>query len=95
MKIKPLFDRVVIKPDEISSSTKAGIILPQTAQERPQTGKIVAIGSGIDFENNDVGMQVKIGDTVVYNKYTGAEVKLDDSTYLLLRQIDIIGILED
>lgn len=92
--IKPLFDRVLIEPEEMDSKTKSGIILPQTAQERPQTGKVVAVGSGLDLDNNEVGMQVKVGDVVIYNKYTGAEVKYGDKTYLLIRQIDIIGILE-
>lgn len=94
MKIKPLFDRVLIKPDEKESVTKSGIVLPQTAQERPQTGRVIAVGSGIDLDNNNVGMQVSVGDTIIYNKYTGAEVKVDDETLLLLRQIDIIGIVE-
>lgn len=93
--IKPLFDRVLIEQEEMDSKTKSGILLPQTAQERPQTGKVVAIGSGIDLDNNEVGMQVKVGDVVIYNKYTGAEVKYGDKTYLLIRQIDIIGILEE
>lgn len=93
MNIKPLFDRVIILPDETSNTTKSGIVLPQTAQDRPQTGKVVAVGSGKDLENNDVGMQVEVGDTVLYNKYTGAEVKFDDKNYIILRQIDIIAVI--
>lgn len=93
MNIKPLFDRVIIEPDEINNTTKGGIVLPQTAQDRPQTGKVVAVGSGKDLENNDVGMQVSVGDTVIFNKYTGAEVKFEDKNYIILRQIDIIAVL--
>lgn len=93
MNIKPLFDRVIIEPDEINNTSKGGIVLPQTAQDRPQTGKVVAVGSGKDLENNDVGMQVNVGDTVIFNKYTGAEVKFKDKNYIILRQIDIIAVI--
>lgn len=93
MNIKPLFDRVIIEPDEINNTSKGGIVLPATSQDRPQTGKVVAVGSGKDLENNNVGMQVSIGDTVIYNKYTGAEVKLENKNYIILRQIDIIAVL--
>lgn len=93
MNIKPLFDRVIIEPDEINNTSKGGIVLPQTAQDRPQTGKVVAVGSGKDLENNDVGMQVNVGDTVIFNKYTGAEVKFEDKNYIILRQIDIIAVI--
>jgi len=93
MNIKPLFDRVIIEPDEINNTSKGGIVLPQTAQDRPQTGKVVAVGSGKDLENNEVGMQVRVGDSVIFNKYTGAEVKFEDKNYIILRQIDIIAII--
>lgn len=93
MNIKPLFDRVIIEPDEIKNTTKGGIVLPETSQDRPQTGKVVAVGSGKDLENNDVGMQVSVGDRVIYNKYTGAEVKFEDKNYIILRQIDIIAVI--
>lgn len=95
MNLKPLFDRVIIEPDEITSSTKSGIMLPQTSQDRPQTGTVVAIGCGKDFDNNDIGMFVKLNDKVIYNKYTGAEVKFEDKTYIILRQIDIVAIIEN
>lgn len=95
MNIQPLFDRVVIKPIENEHKTKSGIILPQTNQERPVMGKIVAIGSGKDIDNNDVGMQVKVGDTVLFNKYLSAEIKIEDETYTILRQIDLIAIVKD
>ncbi len=94
MKIKPLFDRVVIEPDTNDNVTPSGIVIPQTSQERPQTGKVVAIGDGVDLDNNEVGMKVKVGDQVIYSRYAGAEFKIDNTTYLILRQIDIIGIIE-
>ncbi|MBQ8430870.1 MAG: co-chaperone GroES [Clostridia bacterium] len=94
MIIKPLFDRVLIEPIENERITKSGIILPSTSQERPQTGKVIAIGSGVDIDNNDVGMMVKVGDKVLFNKYSGSEVKIEDKIYLLLRQIDLIAIIE-
>lgn len=93
MNIKPLFDRVIIEPDETSNKTKSGIVLPETSQDRPQTGTVVAVGSGKDLENNDVGMMVQVGDRVIFNKYTGAEVKIEDKNYIILRQIDIIAIM--
>ena len=91
MNIKPLFDRVVIEPEEQISLTKSGIVLPQTAQDRPQTGKVVAIGNGKDLDNNDVGMVVCVGDRVVYNKYSGVEIKIDNKEYVIMRQIDVIA----
>ena len=94
MIIKPLFDRVLIEPIENERITKSGIILPSTSQERPQTGKVIAIGSGVDIDNNDVGMMVKVGDKVLFNKYSGSEVKIEDKIYLLLRQIDLIAVIE-
>ena len=95
MKIKPLFDRVLIKAEDNEHKTKSGIILPATSQERPLTGQVIAVGSGTDIDNNQVGMQVKIGDRVLFNKYLGAEVKVDDQCYTILRQIDLIAILVD
>ena len=95
MNIKPLFDRVVIKQNIDDNVTPSGIVIPQTSQERPQTGKVVAIGDGVDLDNNNVGMKVAIGDNVVYTKYAGTEFKIDNTTYLILRQIDIIGIIEN
>jgi len=95
MKIKPLFDRVLVKPELQTTTTKSGIVLPSTSQERPQIGTVVAIGSGIDIDSNDIGMQVQIGNKVLFNKFAGSEVKLDNETLLVLRQIDIIAIMED
>ena len=95
MKITPLFDRVVIKPDLQTSTTKSGIVLPSTSQERPNIGKVIAVGSGLDIDSNNIGMQVRIGDTVLFNKFAGNEVKINDETLIVLRQIDLIAIMEE
>lgn len=94
MKFKPLYDRVVILPDGQENVTKSGIVLPETSQERPQFGEVVAIGDGTDFDGNKKGMKVKIGDQVLFNKYAGAELKLEGKTYIVMREIDIIGVME-
>lgn len=95
MKLKPLFDRVVVEPEEVKTETSSGLVLPTTSQERPFTGIVRAIGSGVDLDNNNVGMQVNIGDKVLYNKYSGAEFKIDNKTYLIIRQIDLIAIVNE
>ena len=95
MKLIPLFDRVVIKPEVQTATTKSGIVLPSTSQERPQVGKVVAVGSGLDIDSNNVGMQVRVGDIVLFNKFAGGEVKIDDETLLVIRQIDLIAIMEE
>lgn len=95
MKLIPLFDRVVIKPEVQTSTTKSGIVLPSTSQERPQVGVVTAVGSGIDIDSNNVGMQVRIGDKVLFNKFAGSEVKINDETLLVLRQVDLIAIMEE
>lgn len=95
MKLIPLFDRVVIKPEVQTSTTKSGIVLPSTSQERPQMGIVTAIGSGIDIDSNNVGMQVRVGDKVLFNKFAGSEIKVEDQTLLVLRQVDLIAIMEE
>ena len=69
--------------------------MPSTSQERPQLGKVIAIGSGLDIDSNNVGMQVRIGDTVLFNKFAGGEIKVDDETLIVIRQIDLIAIMEE
>lgn len=95
MKLIPLFDRVVIKPELQTSTTKSGIVLPSTSQERPQVGIVTAIGSGIDIDANNVGMQVRIGDKVLFNKFAGSEIKVENETLLVIRQVDLIAIMEE
>lgn len=93
--IKPLGDRVVIKVLEKEEKTKSGILLPDTAKEKPQEGQIVAVGTGKVLENGQrVALEVKEGDKVIYSKYAGTEVKLDGQDYLILSERDILAIVE-
>ncbi len=93
--IKPLADRVVIKPDEVMETTKSGIVLPDTSKEKPIEGTVVAAGPGKVTEDGKlINMSVKVGDKVLYGKYSGTEIKLDDDEYLIMREDDIFGILK-
>lgn len=92
MNIKPLYDRVIILPESEENVTKSGIVLPSTSQERPERGSVVAVGDGIDFDGNKKEMQVKVGDRVIFNKYAGVELKIEGKTYIVMREIDIIGV---
>jgi len=95
MKIKPLGDRVLVEPIE-KEEKKGGIIIPDTAKEKPQEGKVIAIGPGRRTEDGKVlPMNVKVGDKVLYGKYSGTEVKIDDKNYLILHEDDILGIIEE
>jgi len=91
-KLKPLADRVLVKPLSEEEVTKGGIILPDTAKEKPQRGEIVAVGPGrMDEEGKRIAMELKKGDKVLYAKYAGTEVKIDDDEYLILRESDILA----
>ncbi len=94
MNIKPLGDRIVIKVLEKEEKTKGGIVLPDTAKEKPQKGEVLAVGSGEIIEGKKVPLEVKVGDKIIFSKYAGTEVKLDDEEYLILRQSDVLAILE-
>ena len=95
MNIKPLADRVVVEPIEQEEMTAGGIILPETAKEKPQEGKILAAGPGDrDDEGKRIAMEVKVGDKVLYAKYSGTEVKVDGKKLLILRESDILAIVE-
>ena len=97
MKLKPIGDRVVVQPLKPEEKTKGGIVLPDTAKERPQEGKVVAVGPGKVLDNGERReMQVKVGDKVIYGKYSGTEVKLhgDDEELLILHEDDILAIVE-
>ena len=87
--IKPLADRVVIEPKEAETRTASGIFIPDTVKEKPQQGKVVAAGPG----RKDEPMEVKVGDVVLYGKYSGTEVTVDDKKYLIVKQSDILAIL--
>lgn len=94
-KIQPLGDRVVVKPMAAEEKTKGGIILPDTAQEKPIEGTIVAVGTGrVTDEGKEIKMNVKVGDKVLYGKYSGNEVTIDGDEYLIMRESDIYGIVK-
>jgi chaperonin GroES len=94
MKIKPLADRVVIKPAAAEEKTKGGIILPDTAKEKPVVGEVMAAGPGkVTDDGKKVLLEVKVGDKVLYGKYSGTEVTLDGEEYLIMREADIFAIV--
>jgi chaperonin GroES len=95
MKIRPLEDRVVIKQSEATDKTAGGIILPDTAKEKPQIGKVIAAGPGKILDNGKKSeMSVKKNDEVIYGKYTGNEIEIDGEKYVILRENDILGVVE-
>ncbi len=94
MTIKPLADRVVVKQAEIEETSKGGIILPGSAKEKPQVAEVVAVGPGGIVDGNEVKMLVKVGDKVITSKYAGTEVKCDGTEYSIVRQSDILAIVE-
>jgi chaperonin GroES len=95
MKIRPLQDRILIKRLEEKEIKKGGIIIPDTAKEKPQEGEVVAVGSGkIGEDGKRQPMEVKKGDKILFGKYSGSEVKIDDEEYLIIREDEVLGIIE-
>lgn len=95
MNLKPLADRLVVEPLEQEEVTAGGIILPETAKEKPQQGKVLAAGPGrTDDDGDHIAMEVKVGDTVLYAKYSGTEVKMGGKKLLILRESDVLAIVE-
>ncbi len=94
MKIKPVGDRVVVKPGESEEVLKSGIVLPDTAKEKPQEGTVVAVGTGRYEEGKLIPLEVKIGDKVIYSKYGGTEIKIEGEEYLVLSERDILAVIE-
>lgn len=94
MNIKPLGDRVVIKNVEQEETTKSGIVLPGTAKEKPQMAEVIAVGPGGNVDGKDIVMNLKAGQKVIYSKYAGTEVKLDKEEYIIVRQSDVLAIIE-
>jgi chaperonin GroES len=94
MKLKPLGDRVVIKKVEAEETTKSGIVLPGTAKEKPQVAEVIAVGPGGVVDGKEIRMEVKVGDRVIFSKYSGNEVKMDGEEYTILKQEDILAIVE-
>lgn len=95
MKLVPLGDKVVLKQSEAEETTKSGIILASSAKEKPQYADVVAVGPGGMVDGKEVTMQVKVGDRVIYSKYAGTDVKLDDEEFIVVRQNDIVAVVED
>ncbi|OQB24354.1 MAG: 10 kDa chaperonin [Firmicutes bacterium ADurb.Bin182] len=94
MKLKPLADRVVIKSLESEETTKSGIVLPGSAKEKPQMAEVIAVGPGGMVDGKEITMYVNKGDKVIYSKYAGTEVKLDGTEYIVVRQNDILAVVE-
>lgn len=93
--IRPLGERVVVKPLPSEEITKGGIVLPDTAKEKPQEGEVVAVGSGRLLDNGTrVAIDLKVGDKILFSKYAGNEVKIDNVEYLIMREADILGVIE-
>jgi chaperonin GroES len=94
MNVKPLEDRILIKPMEANTKTAGGIIIPDAAKEKPQKGEVIAIGPGKTADNGlKIGMSLKKGDTVLYGKYSGTEIAVDGQDYLIIRESDVLAIV--
>ena len=94
MTIKPLFDKIVIEAMESMDKTQSGIVLPGTAQEKPQMAKVIAVGPGGIVDGKEIAMQIKVGDIILYNKYAGSDFKLENKEVTILRQADVLAIVE-
>jgi chaperonin GroES len=95
MKIRPLQDRVIVKRIAEEEKTKGGIIIPDTAKEKPQEGKVVAVGKGkMNDDGKVIPLQVKVGDKILFGKYSGSEIKIDGEEHLIMREEDILGVVE-
>ncbi|HUT83682.1 MAG: co-chaperone GroES [Proteobacteria bacterium] len=95
MKIRPLQDRIIVKRIEEEEKTKGGIIIPDSAKEKPSQGKVIAVGSGkVTDDGKKIPMEIKVGDRVLFGKYSGTEVKIEEEEHLILREDEVIGIVE-
>ncbi|MBI5249813.1 MAG: co-chaperone GroES [Desulfomonile tiedjei] len=95
MKLRPLHDRILVERIESEEKTSGGIILPDSAKEKPQQGKVMAVGAGKKDENGKlIPMDVKVGDKILFGKYSGSEIKIEGTEYLIMREDDVLGILE-
>lgn len=93
MKLKPLYDRVVLKPEKIKEMTDSGIMLPEMSQEKSQIAKVIAVGEGGDLNGKEQKIQVKKDDKVLFNQYAGTEIVIDGEKYIIIRQVDILAIV--
>jgi len=95
MKIRPLHDRILVKRVEEQEVRKGGIIIPDTAKEKPQEGKVIAVGNGkVTEDGKKIPLDVKAGDRILFGKYSGSEVKVEDEEYLILKEEDVLGIID-
>lgn len=95
MKLKPLQDRVIVKPSEAEEKTKSGILLPDSAKEKPTIGKVIAVGPGkLDDKGKPMELSVRNGNTVYYGKYSGTDVEIDGQKFVIVRESDLLGVLE-
>ena len=94
MKLSPLGDRVVLKQLEAEETTKSGIVLPGNAQEKPQQAEVIAVGPGGVVDGKEVEMQVSVGDKVIYSKYAGTEVKIEEEEFIIVKQSDILAVIQ-
>jgi chaperonin GroES len=95
MKFRPLYDRILVERVELEETTKGGIILPDTAKEKPQQGKVIAVGQGKRTEDGKlIPLEVKAGTKILFGKYSGSEVKIEGTEYLIMREDDVLGIVE-
>ncbi len=95
MKLKPLQDRILVQRVEEETTTKGGIIIPDSAKEKPAEGKVVAVGAGkVSDDGNRIALEIKAGDRILFGKYSGTEVKIEGTEYLIMREDDVLGIIE-
>lgn len=95
MKLVPLADRVVLKQLEAEETTKSGIVLPGQSKEKPQQAEVIAVGPGGMVDGKEIKMEVKVGDNVIYSKYSGTEVKVEEEEYIIVKQSDILAVVEN
>jgi len=94
MNVRPLHDRIVIKRIEEKETIKGGIIIPDTAKEKPQEGEVIAVGKGKREKGELIALDVKVGDRILFGKYSGTEIKLDNEEYLIIREDEVLGVIE-
>jgi chaperonin GroES len=94
MKVQPLYDRILLKRIEEKEQKKGGIIIPDTAKEKPMEGKVIAVGAGRIEKGERIPLEVKVGDTVLFGKYAGTEIKIDDKEHVIVREDEVLGIIK-
>jgi chaperonin GroES len=94
MKVQPLYDRILLKRIDVKEQKKGGIIIPDSAKEKPMEGKVIAVGSGKTEKGERVPLEVKVGDTVLFGKYAGTEIKIGDTEHVIVREDEVLGIIK-